>query len=284
MLTTCLLAASARADGLDSGRPVRVRADVAQTDGLSTTQGDGSDAARVPLGRLALESEATRYGTSYETVYQLNLRASAALHLGWIELNATLPLSTSATYPSYCCRSALGNATLSATRRRTSGGLRHWYEASVSAPTSRWSNAHASSLAATAALTRDAGYYLHDTTTLRARLGAEVDVTRWLQLGASAGSDYWLRHGQATNALVLPLTVYAALPWARAWSARASCRSLARLFEPLGPSERFLHEVAAAVAHEWSGSRLELSVSAPLDQSLRELEMLSLNVALARSF
>ncbi len=250
----------------------------------SNARAQGPEVAHGPAGTLGLESEATRYGTSYETVYQLNLRASATLHFEAMELSAILPLSTSATYPTYCCRSALGNATLAATRQGDSGGLRHWYQASVSAPTSHWSDVHASSLAATAALTRDAGYYLPNTTTLRARLGAELDVTPWLWLGASAGADYWLRHDQATNALVVPLTVYATLPWARRWSARATFRTLARLFDPLGPPERFLHELSAAVAHEWSSSRLELSVSVPLDASLRELEMLSLNAAFARSF
>lgn len=236
------------------------------------------------LGSLGLESEATRYGTSYETVYQLNLKPSLVLRLDSIELSAALPLSASATYPTYCCRTALGNATLSATYRAASAGLRHWYQASGSAPSSHFSNVHANSLAATAAVTRDAGYYLPNTTTLRAKLGAELDVTPWLWLGASAGADYWLRHDQATNALVVPLTAYATLSWGHAWSARATFYTLARLPDPLGPRERFLHELSGALAYEWSGSRLEASVSVPLDESLRELEMVSLGVAYVRSF
>jgi hypothetical protein len=244
----------------------------------------GLEPAHAPLGTVGLESVATRYGTSYETVYQLNLKPSATLRFDSIELSAILPLSTSATYPTYCCRTALGNATVSAAQRGATGVLRHWYEASVSAPSSHSSAAHANSLAATAALTRDAGYYLPNTTTLRARLGAEVAVARRLWLGASAGADYWLRHDQPTNALVVPLTAYAALHWAHSWSARATYRTLAGLFDPLGPGERFLHELSGAVAHEWSGSRLELSVSVPLDESLRKLEMLSLGAAYTRSF
>jgi hypothetical protein len=252
-------------------------ASIARAEGLDTT-------APAPLGTVGLESEATRYGTSYETVYQLNLKASATLRLDSIELSAIVPLSTSATYPTYCCRTALGNATVSATHRVAARGLRHWYEASVSAPSSRWSDAHASSLAATAALTSDAGYYLPNTTTLRAGLGGEVDVSGWLWLGVSAGGHYWLRHDQATDAVVVPLTASATLPWAWGWSARASCRTLVRLFDPRGPRERLLHALSGAVAHEWSASRLEASVSVPLDESLRELEMLSLNVVYARSF
>jgi len=257
-LLLCLLASSARAEGLE--------------------------AARAPLGTVGLESEATRYGTSYETVYQLSLKPSLTLRFDSIELSAILPLSTSATYPTYCCRTTLGNATVSGALRGAMTGLRYWYGASVSAPSSRWSDPHANSLAATAALTRDAGYYLPNTTTLRARLGAEVDVARWLWLGASAGADYWLRHDQPTNALVVPLTAYATLDWARDWSARATYRTLAGVFDPLGPGERFLHELSGAVAHEWSGSRLEASVTVPLDESLRKLEMLGLNVAYVRSF
>jgi hypothetical protein len=250
----------------------------------SIARAEELDTAPGPLGTVGLESEATRYGTSYETVYQLNLKASATLLFDWIELSGILPLSTSATYPTYCCRTALGNATVSATHREAVRGLRHWYEASLSAPSSHWSDAHASSLAATAALTRDAGYYLPNTTTFRASLGGEVDVTRWLWLGASAGVHYWLRHDQATDAIVVPLAAYATLPWAPGWSARATCRTLARLYDPLGPGERFLHALSGAVAHEWSRSRIEASVSVPLDESLRELEMLSLELAYGRSF
>jgi hypothetical protein len=212
------------------------------------------------------------------------MKASVMLRFDSIELSAILPLGSSATYPTYCCRVALGNATLAATHRGAIRGLRHWFEVSVSAPTSHWSNAHASSLAATAALTRDAGYYLPDTTTLRASLGGEVDVTRWLSLGASAGGHYWLRDDPATDALVVPLTVSATLPWAPGWWARASYRSLARPLEPDGRGERGLHALTAAVAHAWSSARLEASVSVPLDDSLRELEMVSLDVALLRSF
>jgi hypothetical protein len=127
-------------------------------------------------------------------------------------------------------------------------------------------------------LPRDAGYYLPNTTTLRASLGGELDVTRWLWLGASAGGHYWLRHDQTTDVIVVPLTAYATPPWGRGWSARASFRILARSSDPLGPRERFLHALSGAVAHEWSGSRWEVSVSVPLDESLRELEMLGLNV------
>jgi hypothetical protein len=240
--------------------------------------------APAPLGTIGLQSAVTRYGTSYETVYQLSLEPSATLHLDSLELSAILPLSASATYPTYCCRSSLGNATVSASHRGALDGLRHWSVASVSAPTSYWSNAHASSLAATAALMRGAGYYLHNTTTLRASLGSEVGVTRWLWLGASAGADYWLRHDEATNALVLPLDAYMTLPWAQGWSARVAFRTLARVFDPQGPRERFLHDVSGAVTHDWSGSRVEASVSVPLDESLRELEMLSVGAAYARSF
>jgi hypothetical protein len=243
-----------------------------------------TEAPQAPLGTLGMASEATRYGTSYETVYQLNLKPSVMFRFNSLELSAVLPLSTSGTYPTYCCRTALGNATLAVAQRGDAGSLRYWYETSLSAPSSYYSGAHANSLAATAALTRNAGYYLPNTTTLGAKLGAEVDVTRWFEIGASAGADYWLRHDQPTNALVVPLALDATLTWARHWSARASCYTLARLPDPEGPRELFLHELAAALAYEWSGSRLEASVSAPLDESRRELEMLSLGAAYQRSF
>jgi len=239
--------------------------------------------APAPPATLALESSATRYGTSYETVYQLNLQPSARFRFDLLELSATLPLSASATFPTYCCRTTLGNATVAVTQRAAGGGLGFWSEASVSAPTSYWSDVHANSLAATAALTRDAGYYLPRTTTLRAKLGAQVGVQGWLWLGAAVGADYWLRHDQPTNALVMPLVASATLPWGQGWSARLAFRTLARVFDPAGPRERFLHELSAAVAHEWSGSRVEASVSLPLDESLRELQMLSLGAAYARS-
>lgn len=241
-------------------------------------------AAPAPFGTIGLESEATRYGTSYETVYQLSLLPSARLRLDALELSAILPLSASATVPTYCCRTSLGNATFAAAYRGEVDGLRLWSEVSVSAPTSHWSDAHASSLAATAALLHDAGHYLPDTTTLRAALGAELDVIGGLRFGASAGADYWLRHAQPSNALVLPLDVYALLPWGQSWSARVSFRTLARLSEPEGLRERYLHEVSSALAHERDGERVEVSLSVPLDESLRELEMLSLGVAYARRF
>jgi hypothetical protein len=240
-------------------------------------------AEHAPLGVVGLASEATRYGTSYETVYQLNLQPSVLFRFDAFELSAVLPLSTSGTYPTYCCRTALGNATVSVAQRGDLGWLRYWSAMSASAPSSYYSDTHANSLAATAALTRNAGYYLPKTTTLGAKGGAAVDITPWLELGASAGADYWLRHDQPTNALVLPLTGYATLTWA-SWSARATCYTLARLPEPEGPRELFLHAVAAALAYEWSGSRLEASVSAPLDESLRELEMLSVGVAYLKGF
>jgi hypothetical protein len=233
---------------------------------------------------VGLASEATRYGTSYETVYQLNLKPSATLRFDAIELSVLLPLSTSATYPTYCCRATLGNATVSLVHRSSSAGLRQWFGAAVSAPTSHWSDARANSWAATAEVTRDAGYYLPNTTTLRAHWGGELDLTPGLWLGASAGVDYWLRHDQATTALVVPVTVSASFAWAQAWSARASFGTVASVYDPLEPKERLLHELSAALAYTWSSSQLEGSLSVPLDESLRKLEMLSLGVAYYRSF
>jgi hypothetical protein len=238
----------------------------------------------VPFGTVGIESQATRYGTSYETVYQLSLLPSARLRLDAFELSALLPLSASATAPTYCCRTSLGNATLAAAYHVEAGRLHFWSEVSVSAPTSFWSDAHASSLAATAALMHDAGHYLPNTTTLRAELGGELDVTRGAWLGASAGADYWLRHAQPSDALVLPLDVYALLHWGQGWSARAVFRTLARVSEPEALRERFLHEISGALGHESRGERVEVSLSVPLDESLRELEMLSLGAVYARRF
>jgi len=242
-----------------------------------------AEMAHAPLVSLNLDSEATRYGTSYETVYQLNLQPGATLHLGSIELSALLPLSASATAPTYCCRLALGNATLAATQRNASAGSRHWFELSASLPSSHWSDPHANSLAATAALLHDAGYYLPDTTTLRAGAGAEIDVTAWLSLGASAAANHWLRPAEV-DPLIVPLTTWATLRWAQAWSARASYRGLLRLADPLGPEDRYLHGVSGAIAYAWPDSRLELSLFVPLDPSLLALGMLSVGTSYARSF
>jgi len=239
--------------------------------------------AHAPLVSLRLDSEATRYGTSYETVYQLNLQPGATLHLGSLELSMLLPLSASATAPTYCCRLALGNATLAAAQRNASVGSRHWYELSASLPSSHWSDPHANSLAATAALLHDAGYYLPDTTTLRAGLGAEVDVTPWISLGASTAANYWLRPDEA-NPLLVPLSTWATLRWAQAWSARASYRGLLRLLDPLGPEDRYLHGVSTAVSYAWPDSHLEVSLFVPLDPSLLELGMLSVGTNYVRSF
>lgn len=240
------------------------------------------ETAHAPLGAMSLDSHATRHGTSYETVYQLSLEPSATLRFGSVEVSALLPLSTSATYPTFCCRLALGNATLSARQRNVAAGLRHWYEASVSLPSSHWSDAHASSLAATAALLRDAGYYLPNTTTLRAGLGAEIDVTPWLALGASAAAHYWLQPGEDAAPLIVPLTAWATLSTG-AWSARASYRSLTRLIDR-GAEERFLSELSTGVAYTWPDSRLAVAVFVPLDASLRELGMLSIGSSYSRSF
>jgi hypothetical protein len=236
------------------------------------------------LASVGLETAATRYGTAYETVYQLSLLPSVRLRLDALELSASLPLSASATVPTYCCRTTLGNATLAAVYRGDISGLRFWSALSVSAPTSYWSDAHASSLAATAALLRDAGYYLPSTTTLRAALGSEVAVTRWLWLGGSVGANYWLRQEPPSNAIVVPLDAYALVPWGRGWSGRGLLRTLARLSGPEATGERFLHELSFALAHDADGERIEASVSVPLDESLRELDMLSLGAAYARRF
>jgi hypothetical protein len=240
--------------------------------------------AQALQGGVGLDSHATRHGTSLETVYQLSLEPSARLQLDSLELAVLLPLSSSATYPTFCCRLALGNATLSATQRNVAAGWRHWYEASVSLPSSHWSDAHASSLAATAALLRDAGYYLPNTTTLRAGLGAELDVTPWLALGASAAAHYWLRPGEDTDPLIVPLTLSATLSGSGPWSARTSYRSLTRLLDQRSPEERFLSELSAGIAHTWLDSRLEMAVFVPLDASLRELGMFSIGSSYSRSF
>jgi hypothetical protein len=236
-----------------------------------------------PLGSLGVDSLATRYGTSYETVYLLSLEPRAALRLGSLELSALLPLSTSATYPTFCCRLSLGNATLAARLSQQGSALRHWYELGLSLPSSHWSDAHASSLAATAALLRDAGHYLPDTTTLRAGLGAELDVTPWLALGAAGGAHYWLRKGGATDPLILPLDATATLRWGQAWSARAGYRALLRLLTTKA-EEQLLSELSGAVAYTWPGSRLEASLSVPVDASLRELGMLGVGTRYVRSF
>ncbi|MEY4545408.1 MAG: hypothetical protein RL685_1603 [Pseudomonadota bacterium] len=275
-LLLCALALSARAEALE---PTEAR-EPAET---SLTQATALLVpAEAPVGVVGLDSHATRHGTSYETVYQLSLEPSATLRFGSLGVSALLPLSTSATYPTFCCRLTLGNATVAIAQRNVSAGLRHWYEASVSLPTSHWSDAHASSLAATAALLRDAGYYLPDTTTLRAGLGAELDVTHWLALSASAAAHHWLRPGEDTDPLIVPLTAGATLR-SGAWSARTSYRSLLRLLDP-GTEERFLSELSAGIAYTWPDSRLETTVSLPLDESLRELGMLSIGSRYSRSF
>lgn len=237
----------------------------------------------LPLGSLGLDSQATRYGTSYETVYLLSLEPRAALRVGALELSAPLPLSTSATYPTFCCRLALGNATASARLSPPGGALRHWYELGVSLPSSHWSDAHASSLAATAALLRDAGHYLPDTTTLRAGLGAELAVLPWLALGAAGGAHYWLSADGAVDPLIVPLAATATVRWGHGWSATASYRALLRLLTPPA-EERLLSELSGALGHTWSDSRLEASVSVPLAASLRELGMFSVGTRYVRSF
>ena len=237
-----------------------------------------------PRGLLGLDSQATRYGTSYETVYLLSLEPRAALQLGSLELSALLPLSTSATYPTFCCRLALGNATVSALLREHAGSVRHWYEVGVSLPSSYWSDPHASSLAATAALLHDAGRYLPETTTLRAGLGAELEVSPWLALGVEGAAHYWLRADDALDPLLVPLRATATFQWAPDWSAQARYLGLTRVLAAPGTEERFLSELSVAVAHTWSGSRLEASLSVPLDDSLRELGMFSVGTRYARSF
>ena len=93
----------------------------------------------------------------------------------------------------------------------------------------------------------------------------------------------WLVPEEA-NPLIVPLTTWATLRWAQAWSARASYRGLLRLADPLGPEDRYLHGVSSAVAYAWPDSRLELSLFVPLDPSLLALGMLSVGTSYARSF
>ncbi len=244
---------------------------------------DESGDTRLDVG---INSQLTRYGTSYETVYTLNLQPAARLRLGSFELGTVLPVASGATSPTFCCRRILGNATGSVAYRPAGPTGHFWSLASASAPTSRFSydGMHASSLAATAALGRDAGYYLFDTTTFRFGLGGEVSLGRGVSLGGSAGAHYWWQHAQPSDQLVAPLAAFAALELGGGFATRLTSRHLVLVVSDAGVPGHAIHELELAAGFQTAVHAVEVSVTAPLDDSRRSLGMLSAGVSYSRSF
>jgi hypothetical protein len=250
-----------------------------------------------PLVAVGIDSQLSRFGSSYETVYHLNLEPHATLRYLDVDVGVILPMCAGGTVPGYFGRHTLGNATALVSHRTTGQVLRGWSLLSVSAPTSQWTDGYGytSRLAATAALLSDAGYFLPETTTLRVELGQALAVSRRLELGTSAGAHFWMRSDPGADAgaggsanptpedqIVLPLVASAALDLGAGFTTRVTSRNQVALLGQL--DERWLHVVEAAGAYRWASSRVEASLSVPLDHSLLALGMIGVGIAYEWSF
>ena len=122
------------------------------------------------------------------------------------------------------------------------------------------------------------------TTTLRIGMGSEVHVSGRLAVGGSVAAHYWLRHDDTKDQVIVPLTLYGSLDLGEGFTTGLTSRNLVGVVNLDAPEERALHEVAMSIAREWTDDHLEASLSLPLDESLRDLDMFGVGLDYARSF
>ena len=252
---------------------------------LICTSARADTPASTPLVTVGVESQLSRFGTSYETIYQLNLKPSALLRYGAVDAGVILPVGTGGSFPGYCCRRTLGNATALMSYRMVGQRWRAWSTLSVSAPSSQLTDSYGytSRLAATAALLSDAGYFMPETTTVRMELGQSFAATRRRDRGAVARAHVWLRGDALADQVVLPLLALANLDLGGGFAARLTSRNQVALLDD-ALDERWLHTVEAAGIYQWASSQLAASLSVPLDPSLLALGLIALGIDYGWSF
>lgn len=234
---------------------------------------------------VASQAMFTRYGTSHEAVNVLSLESSLEVRIGvrWA-LSAVVPLSSSFMDNNACCGYSLGNLTGGARYRLKQEGMRVDLLASVSAPTapSEGDGSINSRYAATAAVTRDAGFYLPGVSTVRLAVDTQLPIGARAWLGAHAGAHAWITHleGQ-TSQIVLPaglLTGYRLSPRIATFAAFTT------IANPWQRQELLVHAVEVGVAHVGDQLTFGVRLHLPLDQSLRALGMVGVGANLQASF
>jgi hypothetical protein len=227
----------------------------------------------------------TRYGTSHETVNVLTVEPSLEVRLGErLAFSGVAPVSTSFMDKNACCGYSLGNLTGGARYRITRDRAAVDLLASVSAPTAPGDGDGGvnSRYAATAAVTRDAGFYLPDVITARLGARTHLPIGERLWLGAGAGIHGWIaRHPGQSSQVVLPVTLSAGYGLSRRVFSTAAFTTV---FNPAHHHERFVH--ATDVGLGYAGQRFAVGahLHLPLDQSLRDLGMVGVGTNLQASF
>lgn len=256
------------------------------TPSLAKAESDSSsssDIASVVRSSASIDSMLTRYGSSHQTFYQLNLKPEFSLKYKSFRASVIAPLGAGVTVNSSCCRFSFGNLSLQVEQQRTAKNLSWWTNASISLPTSGLSDSrgHTNGVAATVAITDDAGYFLPDTTTLRANVGGEYPLASTLLLGAEAGAHRWIRGNMHPDQTLIPLTIYGQLAHSKSLRSKLAFKSIANLD---AVDEHWLHQAAINLSYEWNGNTLGGSIEMPLDASLRQLDMVRAGVSYARNY
>lgn len=251
---------------------------------LAATSGtaiaDDTDAVDATAG---VDASVTRWGTVHQKVWMGSFDLIGSMPIGTrgVRVVGRMPLTSSFLEKGACCGFGIGNATLGVSapiyrrgRLSLAGAL------SVSAPTAGAIRDDADlnpRYAAMAGITRDAGLYLPDTTTVRADAAGHFQLSRRTWLAASAGAHLWL----PDDGLVVPLTVGAG--W-RMTQRLASDVAFTTIAKPDAENEVFLHAIELGVAWRGRHDAIRARLHVPLDDSLRDLDMLGAGVSYARSF
>jgi hypothetical protein len=242
-----------------------------------------ADDARV---EARLDTELARYGSSHETVYQVLVAPSArvAVTERWTVFGV-MPLSGGHTVNNACCRYSLGNATVGGELAGARDAFDWWVSSSVSLPTAATQGEMGlnSRTSATTQLTRDAGYYLPDTTTVRADAGGEVPVGERVTLRARVGVHYWSTASMAIvpNTFVIPTAIEGAYEATTSLSVRAAFTTN---YNTSAEVERWIHGAELGVDYRRGSYVFGGTVHVPLDESFRDLTMFSVAATVRKSY
>lgn len=225
---------------------------------------------------LGVDLSTTRFGTAHQTFYQLTLNPTIARRLGrGISIIGAVPLSGGWTPNSSCCRMSLGNLTAGARyQQRLSDELTFWGESSVSAPTSGsdGDQGRNSAYSATVEMSRDAGFYLPGTTTLRLGTGVAYQRARWF-ISSFAAGHVWLTDGDGLvgNRVVIPLALRAGWRYSERTSWISGLRSVLnpKADDPLAASAE------TGIRHIRGNVTYEGRIAMALDRASRELDIIS---------
>ncbi len=230
-----------------------------------------------------IDSMLTRYGTSYQTFYQLNLKPELSLRYKSFRGSIVFPLSTGITSKNSCCRFSLGNLSIQGEFKTNDENYSWWLNGSVSAPTASIFDEKGltTNVAATVAITDDAGYFLSRTTALRAHTGAEFQFVPAVIVGGEVGVHRWIRSMDNPDQTLVPITVFTRVSLTEKIDSSLSFKSIANLD---AAAETWLHQAAARVSYHWSGNTLSTGIEIPLDRSLRDLAMVRGGVSFSRSY